>query len=73
MAIWTPGRNQAQGLFIGGLCHQASSVPCEHAGVLAGGLPGADTTVALAQAHIDPARHLTVGIGAVLSAMAAGG
>ena len=73
MTIWAPARNKAQGLLVAGLYHQASSVPCEHAGVMAGGLPGADTTSALAQAHIDRARYLMVSIDTVMPAMATRG
>jgi hypothetical protein len=68
MTIWAPARNKAQGLLVAGLYHQASSVPCEHAGVMAGGLPGADTTSALAQAHIDRARYLMGSIDTVMPA-----
>jgi hypothetical protein len=56
--IWTVERNRAQGALVATMCRQANGVLCERKAVLVwlvGGLPGASTGDALAQAGIDPA------------------
>jgi hypothetical protein len=45
-------------------------VLCERKAIMVGGLPGASTADALAQAGIDPAEYLTISVDRILAAMA---
>jgi hypothetical protein len=72
MMIWTAGRNMDQGALVAAMYGRADAIPCERKAVMAGGLPGADTTGVLTQAGIDASRHLTIGIEARAAATAGG-
>lgn len=68
--LWTADRNRQQGVLVATMYQQAEQVLCQRKAVLAGGLPGADTSAALAQAGVDPARYLTISINPILVRMA---
>jgi predicted ABC-type ATPase len=59
--IWTAERSAAHDALLDDLYGRASSVPCEHKAVMAGGLPGAGkTTVLTRYADIDLSKYLVV-------------
>jgi hypothetical protein len=69
--IWTGERNRQQGRLVAEMHEAAAAVPAERVAVIAGGLPGADKTAALAEAGIEPSRYLTVSVDDILVRMAA--
>jgi hypothetical protein len=69
--IWTVERNRAQGELVAAMYRRATPVPCEHRSVMVGGLPGADTLSALAEAGVDRSRYLTISLDGVKEEMAA--
>jgi hypothetical protein len=69
--IWTAERNRQQRTLIAAMYDElAAEVLCERKAVLAGGLPGASTGDAPAQAGVDPAGFLRIGVGQILARMA---
>ncbi|MFI5065315.1 MAG: zeta toxin family protein [Streptosporangiales bacterium] len=71
--IWTAERNMDQGALVASTYECAASVPCERRAIMLGGLRGADTAGALAQAGIDASRYLTISIDGILVRMAGRG
>ncbi|MDQ2815915.1 MAG: hypothetical protein M3Z75_29745 [Actinomycetota bacterium] len=69
--IWTGERNRQQGQLVAEMHAVAAAVPAERVAVIAGGLPGADKSAALAAAGIEPSRYLTVSVDDILVRMAA--
>ncbi len=58
---WTAERNRIHGEIINDILNDASTVPCEHRAIIAGGLPGAGkTTVLTEQAGIDLSKYLII-------------
>jgi hypothetical protein len=71
--IWTPERNNAQGLLVTDVYARAACVPRERAAIMAGCLRGADKDGVLAQEGVDQSRYLTISVDSVLQEMAARG
>jgi hypothetical protein len=69
--IWDAKRNWQQGLLVASMYKRAVAVPCQRRAIMAGGLPGADKSAALAQHGADQSQYLTISIGLILEEMAA--
>ncbi len=69
--IWIADRNREQGELVAEAFRAAEAVPREGRAVIVGGLPGAPKEAVLQQHSIDRSQYLTIGVGGILTAMAA--